>query len=43
MMSDTTKPDSLQSAAEMTVGLFGNWFDPIESEVALGRVSSSKR
>ena len=33
MMSDTTKPDSWQPAAEMTVGLFDNWFDPIESEV----------
>ena len=33
MMSDTTKPDSWQPAAEMTVGLFDNWFDPIESDV----------
>ena len=33
MMSDTTKPDSWQPAAEMTVGLFDNWFDPIESAV----------
>ena len=33
MMSDTTKPDSWQPAAEMTVGLFDNLFDPIESEV----------
>src|SRR5207342_3626252 len=33
MISDTTKPDSWQPAAEMTVGLFDNWFDPIESEV----------
>jgi hypothetical protein len=33
MMSDTTKPDSWQPAAEKTVGLFDNWFDPIESEV----------
>ena len=33
MMSDTTKPDSWQPAAEMTVGLFDKWFDPIESEV----------
>ena len=33
MMSDTTKPDSWQPAAEMAVDLFDNWFDPIESEV----------
>ena len=33
VMRDTTKPDSWQPAAEMTVGLFDNWFDPIESEV----------
>ena len=33
MMSDTTKPDSWQPAAEIIVGLFDNWFDPIESEV----------
>jgi putative transposase len=33
MMRDTTKPDSWQPAAEMTVGLLDNWFDPIESEV----------
>jgi hypothetical protein len=32
-MSDTAKPDSWQPAAEMTVGLYDNWFDPIESEV----------
>src|SRR6202162_4159438 len=29
----TTKPDSLQSATEMPVDLFANWFDPIETEV----------
>ena len=29
MMSDTTKPDSRQPAAEMAVDLFDNWFDPI--------------
>ena len=33
MMSDTTRPDSWQPAAEMAVDLFDNWFDPIESEV----------
>ena len=33
MMSDTTKPESWQPAAEMTVCVFSNWFDPIESEV----------
>src|SRR5271156_1519511 len=29
----TTKPDSMQPATEMAVDLFGNWFDPIETEV----------
>src|SRR3954462_4086357 len=29
----TTKPDSMQSATEMAVDLFDNWFDPIEIEV----------
>ena len=33
MMSDTTRPDSWQPAAEMAVDFFDNWFDPIESEV----------
>jgi hypothetical protein len=33
MMSDTTKPEPWQPAAEMAVDLFDNWFDPIESEV----------
>src|SRR6266436_1292989 len=33
MTSTTTKPDSLQPAAEMAVDLFDNWFDPIETEV----------
>ena len=33
MTSTTTKPDSSQPAAEMTVDLFDNWFDPIESAV----------
>jgi len=33
MTSNTTKSDSLQPAAETAVDLFGNWFDPIESEV----------
>ena len=28
MTSITTKPDSLQPAAEMAVDLFDNWFDP---------------
>jgi hypothetical protein len=33
MMNNTTKPDSLQPAAEKAVDLFDNWFDPIETEV----------
>src|SRR5665213_402833 len=33
MTSNTTKSDSLQPAAEMAVGLFNNWVDPIETEV----------
>ena len=33
MTGTTTKPDSLQPAAEMAVALFDNWFDPIETEV----------
>jgi putative transposase len=33
MMDNTTKPDSLQPAAEKAVDLFDNWFDPIETEV----------
>jgi putative transposase len=33
MTNYTTKPDSLQPAADMAVDLFDNWFDPIESEV----------
>src|SRR3972149_906329 len=33
MMSITTKPDSPPPAAEATVHLFDNWFDPIESGV----------
>ena len=33
MTNNTTKPDSLQPAAEMAVDLFDNWFDPIETEV----------
>ena len=33
MTNLTTKPDSLQRAAEMAVDLFDNWFDPIETEV----------
>jgi putative transposase len=33
MTNITTKPDSLQPAAEMAVDLFDNWFDPIETEV----------
>jgi hypothetical protein len=31
MVSDTTKPDSWQPAAEMAVDLFDNWFDPIRA------------
>src|ERR1700675_246424 len=33
MTSTTTKPDSLQPAAETTSRLFDNWFDPVETEV----------
>jgi transposase-like protein len=33
MTSITTKLDSSQPAAEMAVGVFDNWFDPIETEV----------
>jgi putative transposase len=33
MTRTTTKPDSLQPAAEMAVDLFDNWFDPIETAV----------
>ena len=33
MTSNTTRPDSLQPAAEMGVELFDPWFDPIETEV----------
>jgi transposase-like protein len=33
MTSNTTKPDSSQSAAEAAVHLFDNWFDPIETGV----------
>ena len=33
MTSITTKPDSSQPAAEATVNLFDNWFDPIETGV----------
>ena len=33
MTSVTTKPDSSQSATEIAVDLFDNWFDPIETEV----------
>src|SRR5258708_35174996 len=33
MANNTTKPDSLQPAAEIAVDLFDNWFDPIETEV----------
>src|SRR5580692_7992788 len=33
MTNTTMKPDSSQSAAEMAVDLFDNWFDPIEIEV----------
>jgi putative transposase len=33
MTSLTTKPDSLQPAAEAAVELFDNWIDPIETEV----------
>ena len=33
MTKTTTKPDSLQPAAEIAVDLFDSWFDPIETEV----------
>ena len=33
MTNHTTKPDSLQPAAEIAVDLFDNWFDPIETAV----------
>ena len=33
MMSNTTKLDSSQPAAETAVHLFDNWFDPIETGV----------
>jgi putative transposase len=33
MTNLTTKPGSLQPAAEMAVDLFDNWFEPIETEV----------
>jgi hypothetical protein len=33
MTNITTKPDSLQPAAEMAVDLFDNWFYPNETEV----------
>ena len=33
MTNNTTKPDSLQPAAEKAGDLFDNWFDPIETEV----------
>jgi hypothetical protein len=33
MTSTTTKPDSLQPAADLAGDLFDNWFDPLEAEV----------
>ena len=33
MTITTTKPDSSQPASEMSVDLFENWFDPLETEV----------
>jgi len=33
MTKITTTPDSSQLACEMAVGLFDDWFDPIETEV----------
>src|SRR3979411_373267 len=33
MTSTTTKPDSLQPAADMAGDLFDDWFDPLEAEV----------
>src|SRR5258708_18812233 len=33
MTSSTTKPDSLQPAADLAGDLFDNWFDPLEAEV----------
>ena len=33
MTSTTTKPNSLQPAADRACDLFDNWFDPLEAEV----------
>ncbi len=33
MTSTTTKPDSIQPAADVAGDLFDNWFDPLEAEV----------
>ncbi len=33
MTGHTTKPDSVQPAAETVPGLFDSWFDPIEAGV----------
>ena len=33
MTSTSTKPDSLQPAADMAGDLFDNWFDPLETEL----------
>ena len=41
MTNLTTKPDSLQRAAEMAVDLFDNWFDPIETEVRAQRTTNA--
>ena len=42
MTSSTTRLDSLHPAAGMAGNLFDNWFDPLEAEVRLDRVSSLK-
>jgi hypothetical protein len=34
MTSAITKSDASQSAAEMDIDLFDNWFDPIEIEAS---------
>jgi len=41
MTSITTKPDGLAAAAEATVDLFDNWFDPMRPGCASGFASSS--
>ena len=42
MTNVTTKPNSLQPAADKAVDLFDNWFDPIEMRFGLDRVNLLK-